>query len=209
MVVRPAATASPGPAIVIITTPTPSGAAGPAAQTPVTTTVGLAPPAPVAPAAPTPPLVGRVSLIGESVMLGAAPVIQQVMGDVDIDATVGRQAGDAIVLLQARKAQQLLAPIVVLQIGNNGIFTDKQFDEVMTILSDSKRVVFINVKVARKWEAPNNAVIASGVKRYSNTVLIDWYAASITKPGYFWDDGIHLRPEGAAAYTELIVQATK
>jgi hypothetical protein len=34
--------------------------------------------------------------------------------------------------------------------------------------------------------------------------LVDWRAASVPHPEYFWDDDTHLRPEGAAAYASLL-----
>jgi hypothetical protein len=46
--------------------------------------------------------------------------------------------------------------------------------------------------------------LAEGVARYPNAVLVDWHAASIDHPDFFWGDGIHLRPEGAQAYAQLI-----
>ena len=70
-------------------------------------------------------------------------------------------------------------------------------------------MVFINVKVPREWEAPNNAVIADGVKRYKNAVLVDWRAASSRRPDVFWSDGMHLRPEGATLYAQLVAAAVK
>jgi hypothetical protein len=45
------------------------------------------------------------------------------------------------------------------------------------------------------------------VKKYPNAQMVDWRAASINHPEYFWDDGIHLRPEGAQFYTDLITDA--
>jgi hypothetical protein len=65
-------------------------------------------------------------------------------------------------------------------------------------------VVFVNLKVPRDWEGPNNTVIAEGVARYPNTVLVDWHTASVDRPDFFWDDAIHLRPEGAQYYAQLI-----
>ena len=75
---------------------------------------------------------------------------------------------------------------------------------MMEVLADVPRVVFINVKVPRASEAPNNAMIADGVQRYPNTVMVDWHSVGIEQPDFFWDDGIHLRPEGAATYAALI-----
>jgi hypothetical protein len=75
---------------------------------------------------------------------------------------------------------------------------------MMQVIADVPRVMFVNVKVPRAWEVPNDAVIADGVQRYPNAVLVDWRGASVGRPDFFWDDGIHLRPEGAAAYAALI-----
>jgi hypothetical protein len=47
-------------------------------------------------------------------------------------------------------------------------------------------------------------VIADGVKKYPNALLVDWRAASVDHPEFFWDDGIHLRPDGAQVYADLI-----
>src|SRR5262249_2559553 len=94
--------------------------------------------------------------------------------------------------------------VVVVHMGNNGTFSAAQFDSMMQVLADVPRVVFVSVKVPRAWEGPNNAVIAEGVQRYANTVLVDWRATSVGRPDLFWDDGIHLSPEGAAAYAALI-----
>ena len=36
-----------------------------------------------------------------------------------------------------------------------------------------------------------------GVKKYKNAVLLDWHGYGGAHPEFFYDDGIHLRPEGA------------
>jgi len=48
-------------------------------------------------------------------------------------------------------------------------------------------------------------VLARVTQRHPNATLIDWHAASTGHPDYFWDDGIHLRPEGAQAYAYLVI----
>ncbi len=106
--------------------------------------------------------------------------------------------------LQARRDEGVLGDTVIVHLGNNGTFTDQQFDALMAILGDVPRVAFVNDKVPRVWEGPNDAVIAAGVQRYSNTILVDWREASGSQPSFFWNDGIHLRPAGAQAYAELL-----
>jgi peptidoglycan/LPS O-acetylase OafA/YrhL len=150
----------------------------------------------------------RVTAIGDSVMLGAAATLAPTIGNIEVDAAVGRQVSAAIDTLRVYRDAGRLGEVVVVHMGNNGTFSASQFDQMMEVLAGVPRVVFVNLKVARNWEGPNNTVLAEGVARYSNTVLVDWHAASVDRPDFFWDDGIHLRPEGAQAYAQLIAAST-
>jgi peptidoglycan/LPS O-acetylase OafA/YrhL len=148
---------------------------------------------------------GTVSAIGDSVMLGAVGRLQKDMpGLTFVDAEVGMQVYTAVDILQARSASGQLGEVVVVHLGNNGTFTEEQFDEIMQTLSGVERVVFVNVKVPRAWEQPNNQVISEGVQRYPNAVLVDWYSATINRPELFYGDGFHLRPKGQRVYADLV-----
>jgi hypothetical protein len=148
---------------------------------------------------------GSVSAIGDSVMLGAVRGLQRdINGLTIVDAEVGLQVRAAINVLEARRASGALGSVVVVHLGNNGTFTEEQFDQIMRILSGVDRVVFVNVKVPRSWEEPNNEVISEGVERYPNAVLVDWYAASAYHPEYFYSDGYHLRPKAQRVYADLV-----
>ncbi len=139
-------------------------------------------------------------------MLGAASALEQAIDGVEVDAVVGRQVSAAIDLIASLRQSGELAPVVVISLGNNGTFTSREFDGLMAVLADAREVVFANVRVPRDWQDRNNQVIADGVSRYPNAVLVDWYGASADHPEYFWD-GIHLRPVGAAVYASLISAA--
>jgi peptidoglycan/LPS O-acetylase OafA/YrhL len=148
---------------------------------------------------------GSVSAIGDSVMLGAVRGLQKdIQGLTVIDAEVGMQVYAATDILKYRRALGQLGDVVVVHLGNNGIFTKREFDQIMRSLSGVDRVVFINVSVPRAWEEPNNQVIAEGVERYPNTVLVDWHSASADRPELFYKDGYHLRPVGQRIYADLI-----
>ncbi len=107
-------------------------------------------------------------------------------------------------ILRNRRATGQLGEVVVVDIGSNGTFSSEQFDEIMQVLKDVRKVVFVNVRVPRSWEQSNNDVLADGVRRYPNTVLVDWHAASVGRPELFVDDGYHLQPEGQQLYADLI-----
>jgi len=160
-------------------------------------------PEPAHTAAPTDAPAPRITAIGDSVMLAAASDLTAAILNIEIDAEVGRPVPTAIDILRARRNSGRLGEVVVMHIGNNSPFTTDQFDEMMGLMADVTRVVFVNLTVPRGWEGPNNAVLAAGVARYPNAVLVDWHSASADSPQLL-NDGVHLRPEGALAYAQLI-----
>jgi len=204
-------TPTPDPILSPLTTPTdlPSGRLGLASLY----RPALMEPSPVptftstATATSTPTSTVQVTAIGDSVMLSAAGQLQQAIPGIKIDAAVGRQVSTSINILRAHRTAGRLGTVVVVHLGDNGTFTAKQFDEIMQVLAGVRRVVFVNVKVPRPWESSDNTVLADGVKRYPNTMLVDWRAASANRPEILWIDGIHLRSEGAQIYADLIAAA--
>lgn len=193
----PATASAPAP----VPETAPAAAAAPADSEPA--------PAVVAPAeaVPAPAPADRITAIGDSVMLGAVNELAAALGYLNIDAQVSRQASATVSLLQSRRATGQLGQTVIVHVGNNGIFRAEQVDGMMQVLADVRRVVFVNVKIPRRWEGPNNATLAERVPLYPNAVLVDWYAASASRPELFWGDGIHLRPGGAQVYAALIAAA--
>jgi peptidoglycan/LPS O-acetylase OafA/YrhL len=165
------------------------------------------PPPETASPSPPPPLASapsRVFALGDSVMLGAVPSMTAAIPNLEVDAAVSRQVSSGIDILAARRDAGTLGDVVIIHLGTNGTFTSGQFDDMMGILSGVQRVVFVNLKVPRDWEVEDNSVIADGVSRYPNAVLVDWHDSGDAHPEFFWDDEIHLRPEGADYYAQLI-----
>jgi lysophospholipase L1-like esterase len=186
---------------------------------PVTTTApGEVTTTPTAPPAGTPTTAPgaqptTVTAIGDSVMLGAYVPLKStvdtmfnapVMG---VDAAENRQFTQGVDLIQSYKDKGQLGQDVVVQLGTNGTVDPGEFDRMMGILSDRNKVVIINAKVSRPWEDQVNGVFAAGVPKYENAVLLDWHAYGGAHPEFFYDDGIHLRPEGAQAYANFVARA--
>jgi lysophospholipase L1-like esterase len=96
---------------------------------------------------------------------------------------------------------------VVVQLGTNGTVDPADFDTMMGLLAGAERVVIINAKVPRPWEQEVNDTLAAGVKKYKNTVLLDWHDIGGAHPEYFYDDQIHLKPEGQQAYAAMVAAA--
>jgi len=146
----------------------------------------------------------RITAIGDSVMLGAANDLSRLISGISIDAAYGRQVEPCLQVLRAKRAAGSLGETVVIHIGNNGTFEASQFDEMMALLKGVPRVIFVTLKVPRVWEEANNHVIADGAARYPGVELIDWHGVSANRSDFFYDDGVHVRPEGAQAYAEMI-----
>jgi peptidoglycan/LPS O-acetylase OafA/YrhL len=152
-----------------------------------------------------PALGGRVTAVGDSVMLGAQRALERFLGDrLQMDASVSRHTPEAIDVIRKLRDAGMLGDEFVLHLGTNGTLDGGQFDEIMQMLTGVKRVVVVNAKVDRTWEQQVNETIAAGVARYPNAVLFDWHAAGSEHPEFFVEDGVHLTGDGARYYALLI-----
>jgi hypothetical protein len=144
-------------------------------------------------------IAGHVTAVGDSVMLDYQADLQADIPGVDVEAAVSRQWAAGEELLEQLRAEGRLGSVVVVALGTNGPITDADFDAMMAILAGVSRVVVVTIVVDRPWEGPNNAVLRSGVARYPNTVLADWYALESQHPDWVYSDGTHLPIGGAGA----------
>jgi peptidoglycan/LPS O-acetylase OafA/YrhL/lysophospholipase L1-like esterase len=196
------------------TTTTAPGQTAPTATTGVVPSTGPAATVPATTVAPAPSAVpAAVTAIGDSVMLGASPELKAAIdlmfgGDITrVDAKESRQFSAGVDAIQFYHDRLLLGQDVIVQLGTNGEVNPADFDRMMSYLTDARRVVIVNAHVDRPWEGEVNDQLAAGVKRYKNTVLLDWHGYGAAHPEFFYPDGIHLRPEGAQAYAQLVSKA--
>jgi hypothetical protein len=168
---------------------------------PTTTTTTLPPPGPGF-------VAGRVTAIGDSVMIDYQDPLQAEVPGVVVTASVGRQWGDGETIIQFLKAEDGLGAEVVVALGTNGPITDTDFDTMMASLRGASRVVFVNLHVDRPWQDSNNAVLARGVARYPNAVLADWASLATQNPGWFGGDGTHIAIDGPGATAMASLVAT-
>jgi len=185
---------------------------------PTTTVAGATTTTPTAPPSGTPTTspgtpVTTVTAIGDSVMLGAYVPLKSTIDTMfnasvtGVDAAQDRQFSDGVDLIQEYKNNGQLGQDVIVQLGTNGTVDPGEFDRMMGILSDRKKVVVINAKVPRPWEQQVNDTMAAAVPKYKNAVLLDWHDYGGAHPEFFYGDEIHLRPEGATAYAQFVARA--
>ncbi len=201
------ATTTTTPSALAVATP-PGVAPLPTTPDPPSTTSSTVPlPVPALPPPATSLPQWHVSGLGDSVLLEAKAELERRLPDASIDAEVARQFKELLAVAKGLRDSGRLGQEVILQLGNNGPVTASQFDEIMDVLRGAQRVVVVNVKVPRPWEGPNNAMMAEGVTRWPNAVLVDWHKQGAARPQLFGDDGTHMVPSGVSVFVELILSS--
>jgi len=181
---------------------------------PSTTTSATAPlPAPscAVPALTAPAVglvVGRVTAVGDSIMIDLEPYLQADVRGVAFDAYVGQQWSSGISDVQQLRADGQLGSVVVIELGTNGPISTQLFDEMMSALRGVSRVVFVTNYVPDYWQNPNNAIIEAGATQYRNVAVANWEALAAANPGWLCADHVHLScgGPGASAMAALIAK---
>jgi hypothetical protein len=149
----------------------------------------------------------RATLIGDSIMQGAAPMIEDALGeDIYIDAARKRKMEDVPALVETLSREGHLSHVVVIHLGSNRPFEDPVFDAVMEALLNHhvERAIFINVHRPIDWEYYINQKFVEGLKRWPEAELIDWDALAHHEQGWFIRDQTHLSYYGSKAYVNAI-----
>ncbi len=154
----------------------------------------------------------KISGFGDSVMLDARRTLARAFGGGTIDAVVGRQPGPILddVMKQARI--QELNPVVIIHAGNNGLIDPHQLERVLAYLdgrvsSEVQAVLVLNDHLDpydHSWQNPNNSMLARVVPHYRKAVFVNWNKIAGQHPGWLYSDDLHLKPQGATAYAQLL-----
>ena len=211
----PRSTVSAGPPATIDLAATTTTTAVPATTTtttaaattvPATVPTTTPPPAP----APAPRPVPDITVVGESVTLGAAPELQRRYGErVQIDAVEGRSFADGIALIEHLAAADRLTPLVIIHLGNNGAVPEQGLERIGAAVGPDRLLVLTTVRVARPWEGQVNEELQRFAAACARCAIADWHAVTVVEPGLTTDDGVHLTAAGIHRYTELLVSMTR
>jgi len=153
------------------------------------------------------PVATQVTVIGDSVMLGAREVLRTAIPGLAVDAEVGRQGADAPAIVRRLREGGSLGEHVVLHLGTNGYFPERQLRQVLRELSDRRTVVLVNAYARRDWTDPNNALFERVSREHANVRLVDWQNLASRHPDYLVRDGVHLSVPGMRALSQAIAAA--
>lgn len=145
----------------------------------------------------------KFTAIGDSLLLSAAPQIQGVFPDNFIDADVGRQLMDSEPVFKKAEEDKKIGDVVLIVLGTNGSFSSSDIDNIMDKLGD-KPVFFVDTMVQKPWQKAVNDELDKTAKRFKNAHVIDWKEYSTGKTNWFESDGVHLTPEGAENFANLV-----
>jgi peptidoglycan/LPS O-acetylase OafA/YrhL len=154
----------------------------------------------------------KVTAIGDSVMLAAAPQLQAALTGIYIDAAISRQMSAGLAVVQELADAGLLRSVVVLDLGTNGTVTTSQIRRLLAIIGPHRALVLVNTFDPRPWQYGDNRVLAAAARKHDNVVLANWFATIEHRTGLLWDDDVHPRPPGATLYARMVataVQATR
>ena len=149
----------------------------------------------------------NVLLVGDSVSLGAAEQFRRIFPQGWIDSEVGRQLGVGLDVYNQCVEAGHGSDTVVFALGNNGVAREEQVRALIDACGPDRRVYLVTTRVPVAYQDMNNELFWSMAAQYDNVEVIDWYAESAGHDEYFWDDGTHLRPEGAEAYVMMLRRA--
>jgi len=185
-------------------TPTPT-------LTPTTPPSLIASPTPTArmPASqPAPPATSgsEVLALGDSVMLAAAPALQEQLPGIRIDAVVSRQPRMAPSLLAGYAQRGELRPIVLVGLGTNGYLGTGTLAGIRAAVGPSTKLVFVNIYADREWLGEVNGDLAAFVKTDPNSALVDWHAAIAPHLDLLASDHIHPGAAGGRLYAGCVAR---
>ena len=154
----------------------------------------------------------KVTAIGDSVMLAAAPQLQAALKGIYIDAAISRQMSAGLAVVQGLAGTGLLRSVVVLGLGTNGTVTAGQIRQLLASIGPHHTLVLVNTFDPRPWQNGDNRVLAAAARKHHNVVLANWFATIEHRTGLLWDDDVHPRAPGATLYARMVataVQATR
>lgn len=148
---------------------------------------------------------GTITVIGDSVMLGAAPVLQKTLPNCIINAQESRQVYTAMDSVRQLNIHGQLGKTVILELGTNGAFTTADAQTLLDYLGTERTIYWITSYGKHlSWQKQVNNEIHNLAQQYANLHVIDWASVAPSHPDWFYKDGIHLNNKGKTGYAQLI-----
>lgn len=150
----------------------------------------------------------RISVIGDSVFLGAAPSFRKYYDNAVIDAKISRQVYQALDVAKKLEKKKKLGDTVIIALGINGNFNPATGQALIDYLGTEREIYWINAYGEdRDIQKQVNQTIQQLVKKNKQLHLIDWAAKAKKHPDWFYQDETHLNAKGQEGYARFVRQS--
>ncbi len=152
----------------------------------------------------------RISVIGDSVFLGAAPEYQKLVPNSVIDAKISRQVYQGLDVAKKLDKKDKLGNTILIALGTNGKFNEVTGQELIDYLGKDRRIYWITAYGKKlSWQKEVNQTIQKLAEKNENVSVIAWAKEAKKHPNWFYQDGTHLNTKGQKGFAKFIVNETK
>lgn len=151
-----------------------------------------------------------ISVIGDSVFLGAAPSYQNLVPNAVVDAKISRQVYHGLDVAKKLAKKGKLGNTVLIALGTNGKFNEVTGQELIDYLGKERTIYWINAYGKKlSWQKEVNQTIQKLADKNENVTVIGWAKEAKQHPNWFYQDGTHLNTKGQTGFAKFIVKETK
>lgn len=146
-----------------------------------------------------------ITVVGDSVVVGATPALQQALPGVVVDAKVSRFIQDVPGIVANLKAQNQLRRFVVVSANTNAAANAGSYEQIAAAAGDGHILVIVTGYGDRSWIPVANQGAYDYVRAHPGTAVIaDWNTAIGAHTDMLASDGIHPNESGAALYASTV-----
>ncbi|CAB4529572.1 unannotated protein [freshwater metagenome] len=154
-----------------------------------------------------------VVVVGDSIILGAqGPMVgafNNVGWAVNFDAAVSRSTSAGAAAIDAHWME--LTDSLVINLGANDAGNTASYrqkvEQILSATAGVPHVYWLTIREVRDYYPAANQALREVAAGHRNVTVLDWNAVTAGSTGLTSSDGLHLTGSGAAAMTDLVVNA--
>lgn len=147
-----------------------------------------------------------VTAVGDSILLGVSPYLQEKLPQIYIDAKVSRQLYHGVDIIKELKKDNKLGNNVILVLGTNGYFTESQGQELIDEIGKERKIYWVNCYTQEDIDTDKiNSVINDLSKKNNNLFVIDWSSLVKNNTNWLYGDGTHIHPDYQDKFVDPIL----
>ena len=146
-----------------------------------------------------------MSVIADSVFLGASSSFQKLQPNAVIDAKVSRQVRHGLDVAKKLNKKGKLGNTIILSLGTNSPFNPVTGQELIDYLGTDRNIYWVNAYGKNlEFQEDVNKTIKDLADKNDNVHLISWAKEAKKHPGWFYQDGTHLNTKGQDGFAKFI-----